>query len=147
MSTDLYGLRVLAKKEKEVTLQVFLLYYDWDTIPSSKDFFLSCFWDEADTRFGGGGPLGDAVSVEEICSEEFRLENGDKYIEEVEELSRLNYPIQPGVELATFYYERDGKWQDEDKLAQVMFRVKVTDPKWIQHLEVGMSWATTSYGI
>lgn len=147
MSTDLYGLRVLKKKEKEVTLQVFLLYYDWDTIPKSKDFFLSCFWDEADTRFGGGGPLGDAISVEEICSDEFRLENADKYIEEVKELSRLNYPIQPGADLATFYYERDGKWQDEDKLAQVTFLVKVTDPKWIEHLEVGMSWPTTSYGI
>lgn len=147
MSTDLYGLRVLEKKESEVTLQVFLLYYDWDNIPDSKDFFLSCLWDEADTRFEGGGPLGDAISVEEICSEEFLLKNSDKYIESVETLSSLNYPIKPGDVHETFYYEREGKWQDEDKLAQVTYLVRVTDPKWIQHLEIGMSWPTASYGI
>ena len=147
MSTDLYGIRVLAKEASTVTLKVFLVYYDWDHIPESKDFFLSVLWDEADTRFGGGGPLGDAITVPEICDEKFRLEHAGTYVAQVEKLGSANYPITDKKELATFYYERDGKWENEDKLAQVDFKITVTDPKWIAHLEPGMSWGTTSYGI
>lgn len=55
MSTDLYGIRILNKKAWQVTVKVFLLYYDWDIIPQSKDFFLYAFWYQADTPFGKGG--------------------------------------------------------------------------------------------
>lgn len=147
MSTDLYGIRVLEKTDTQVKLKVFLVYYDWDYIPSSNDFFLMVLWDEADTRFDGGGALGDKVSVDEICDEAYRLKNADKFIKEIKTLESLNYPIEDLSQYATFYYERDGKWQDEDKLAQVDFLITVTDPKWIEHLKVGMSWATTAYAI
>ena len=147
MSSDLYGIRVLAKEASTVTLKVFLVYYDWDHIPESKDFFLSVLWDEADTRFGGGGPLGDAITVPEICDEQFRLYHADAYVAKVEQIGSANYPITHKEKLSTFYYERDGKWENEDKLAQVDFRITVTDPKWIEHLQPGMSWGTTSYGI
>ncbi|MEO5584314.1 MAG: hypothetical protein ABIQ75_02575 [Flavobacteriales bacterium] len=147
MSTDLYGIRVLAKEGPTVTLKVFLTYYDWDQIPYSKDFFLMVLWDEADTRFGGGGPLGDAITVPQICDEKFRLEHAGAYVESVDTISCANYPITNKEHLATFYYEREGRWENEDKLAQVDYKITVTDPKWIEHLEPGMSWGTTAYGL
>ncbi|MEO7080568.1 MAG: hypothetical protein ABIY71_03535 [Flavobacteriales bacterium] len=147
MSTDLYGIRVLAKERSTVTLKVFLVYYDWDHIPDSKDFFLMVLWDEADTRFGGGGPLGDAITVPQICDEKFRLAHADTYVERIEKIGSANYPITNKEELATFYYEREGRWENEDKLAQVDFKITVTDPKWIAHVEPGMSWGTTAYGL
>lgn len=147
MSSDLYGIRVLAKEASTVTLKVFLVYYDWDHIPASKDFFLSVLWDKADTRFGGGGPLGDAVTVDQICDDQFRLDHAGTYVASVEQIGSANYPITNKEKLSTFYYERDGKWANENKLAQVDFRITVTDPKWIEHLQPGMSWGSTSYGI
>ena len=147
MSTDTYGIRVLGKEASTVTLKVFLVYYDWDQIPYSKDFFLMVLWDQADTRFGAGGPLGDAITVPQICSEKFRLEHASEYVESVDTIDCMNYPITNKEELATFYYEREGRWENEDKLAQVDFKITVTDPKWIAHLKPGMSWGTTAYGL
>lgn len=147
MSTDLYGIRVLAKKGPTVTLKVFLVYYDWDQIPDSKDFFLMVLWDKADTRFGGGGPLGDAITVSQICSESFRMAQAPAYVANVEKIGSANYPVTNREELSTFYYEDEGRWENEDRLAQVDFLVTVTDPKWIEHLQPGMSWGSTAYGI
>lgn len=147
MSTDTYGIRVLGKEGATVTLKVFLVYYDWNTIPDTEDFFLSVLWDQADTRFDKGGPLGDTITVKQICSDDFRLEHAQEYIASVEVIGSKNYPIKDKTDLETFYYEREGRWKDEDKLAQVDFKITVTDPKWIAHLEPGMSWGTTAYGI
>ncbi len=148
MSTDLYGIRVLSKEKKEVKFQVFVVYYDIHDLPSeNKGFFLGVLWDQADTRFGSGGPLGDEISVNQICDEKFVLNNADKYIESVKLIETKNCPFNPKNNYSTFYYERNGKWKDEEKLIQGIYKVNVFDEKWIQHLEIGMSWGTTFYEI
>src|SRR5688500_12316708 len=118
MSTYYYGIRVIEKENTQVKLKVFLVYYDWDYIPNSKDFFLSILWDYADTRFYDGGPLGNEINADQIGDAEYRLKNADKFIKEVREVASLNLPIDDLSKYSTFYYEMDGKWQDEDKLAQ-----------------------------
>ena len=144
MSTDLYRIRVLAlePEQRKILFRVFLVYYDWEGVPTDPSFFLRILWDEADTRFGKGGPLGDEINVEQFCSEAFIDANTHRYVERVTKLSRRNDPLPAGESRPTFVYEG---FKDEDQLTQGDYEVIVTDVKWMAHLKVGQTWQTTSY--
>ncbi len=152
MSTDLYGIRVLevAPAEKRARLRVFVVYYDvayksHQPLPNDLSFFLRILWDKADTRFGGGGPLGDEVSVDDICDEGYVDRNARRFVERAVGLEARNYPVKDWSGFKDFYYENNGKWVDEEKLVQADYDVFVTDPKYLAHLRKGLSWGTTSY--
>lgn len=152
MSTDLYGVRVLAvaPDEARVRLRVFVVYYDTayeshQPLPEDPSFFLRVLWDEGDTRFGGGGPIGDEISVGQICDEAWVDQQTHRFVERLEQLDSRNHPVSDFSKYADFYYERGGGWQDEDLLVQADYDVWVTDQRWLEHLDEGMSWGTTSY--
>lgn len=144
MSTDLYRIRVLAldPEHRKVKLRVFLVYYDWSGVPTDPSFFFRILWDEADTRFGGGGPLGDEVSVEKYLDEEWVNDNTHHFVERVTRLSRRNDPMPEDKKPPTFIYSG---FKEEDILTQGDYEVIVTDPRWMAHLKVGQTWQTTSY--
>ncbi len=152
MSTDLYGIRVLntKKSENKVVVKVFVVYYDVHfkshrPLPKDHSFFLTILWDEGDTRFGKGGPIGDEISVDQICDETWVDNNTFRFIKNVEQLTTANFPIKDYTGYADFYYERNGAWEHEDKLVQATYEIEVTDAKYIDHLSSGMSWGTTAY--
>lgn len=162
MSTDLYGVRVLALPggEQRVRLRVFTVYYDIfsgddgqveriEPLPPPDDasFFLRILWDEGDTRFGGGGPIGDAITVDQICDESWVDANTARFIARVHQLAVRNSPPrqQDWPRIRPFHYERGGRWDDEDLLVQADYDLLVSDRQWIGHLTEGQSWGTTSY--
>ena len=144
MSTDLYRVRVLDldPTQRKVTFRVFLVYYDWSGVPTDPSFFFRILWDEADARFGGGGPLGEEVDVRHYLDEAWVNENTQRFVERVTRLSLRNDPLPAGKPPPTFVY--DG-YSNEDGLTQGDYEVIVTDPRWITHLKVGQTWQTTSY--
>ncbi|HEY0136121.1 MAG TPA: hypothetical protein VGB85_18670 [Nannocystis sp.] len=144
MSTDLYRVRVLDldPTQRKVTFRVFLVYYDWSGVPTDPSFFFRILWDEADARFGGGGPLGEEVDVRHYLDEAWVNENTQRFVERVTRLSLRNDPLPAGKTPPTFVY--DG-YTDEDSLTQGDYEVIVTDARWIAHLKVGQTWQTTSY--
>jgi len=152
MSTDLYGIRVLATnpKEQKVTIKVFVVYYDpaaqnHQPLPKDPSFFLRILWDKGDTRFGKGGPIGDEISVNQIGDEKWVDKNTFRFIKNVDQIATANFPLEDYTNYADFYYERNGSWEDEDKLVQATYEIEVTDSKYLAHLSTGMSWGTTSY--
>ena len=144
MSTDLYRVRVLDldPTQRKVTFRVFLVYYDWSGVPTDPSFFFRILWDEADARFGGGGPLGEEVDVRHYLDEAWVNANTHRFVERVTRLSLRNDPLPPGKSPPTFVY--DG-YSNEDSLTQGDYEVIVTDPRWLAHLKVGQTWQTTSY--
>lgn len=152
MSTDLYGIRVLNTKPEtcKVTVKVFVVYYDvsfknHQPLPKDHSFFFRILWDKGDTRFGAGGPIGEEVTVDQKCDEVWVDNNSFRFIKNVEQLSTMNFPVEDYSGYADFYYERNGVWEDEDKLVQATYEIEVTNAKYIKHLREGMSWGTTSY--
>jgi hypothetical protein len=152
MSTDLYGIRVLktAPQEKKVTVRVFVVYYDvsyknHQPIPKDHSFFLRILWNKGDTRFGKGGPIGNEINVDQILDESWVDANTYQFIEKVEQLSQSNFPVDDYSAYQNFYYERNGTWENEEKLVQADYDVYVTEVKYMQHLSDGMSWGTTAY--
>ncbi|GAA3753862.1 hypothetical protein GCM10022225_43270 [Plantactinospora mayteni] len=156
MSTDLYGLRVLdvAPDELRVSFRVFVVYYDTGgkthaPIPDDPSFFLHELWGAQ--RFEPvttPHPL-RMVSVKQILDEDWSAANAHRYVRRVDRVATRNHPVADDdwAHLHDFYYERAGGWSDEDLLVQADFDVWVTDPRWLETLTPGRSWATTSYPI
>lgn len=152
MSTDLYGVRILDTKPEEKTFKVkiFVVYYDvayksHQPIPEDYSFFFRILWDKGDVRFEKGGSIGREVTVDEFLDESWVDKNTFKFIENVELLSTANFPVNDFTSFSDFYYENDGIWEDEEKLVQAIYEIKVTDKKYLEHLKTGMSWGTIAY--
>ncbi|MDA2813233.1 tetratricopeptide repeat protein [Nocardiopsis sp. RSe5-2] len=155
MSTDLFGVRVLDldPERRRVRFRVFVTYYEpsWgtgDLLPDHPTFFCRLLWEAAERftphRFG---PMTDVVTIDEFLDEWWVECNTHRFVVGVERVAERNHPVDDDDfdRLAMFYYERDGGWQDEERLAQADYDVHVTDARWIESLRIGQSWGTTSY--
>ncbi|MFD1547083.1 WD40 repeat domain-containing protein [Nonomuraea guangzhouensis] len=151
MSTDLYGARVLdvADDRRSVRLRVFVVYNEPSIdggfpLPDDAVFFLRLLWDFADAEYGAPRPLARAFGHEPLMDEAWVAVNSRWFIEGVDRLSTRNHPMtdEQWDTLAMFYRLRDGGWQDEDQLVQGDYVVRVTDPRWIDGLELGDTCST-----
>jgi WD40 repeat protein len=150
MSTDLYGIRVLAlePERREVTLKVFVVYYDthsktYPPLPDEPGFFLHVLWQQGRWEH----PVGEAITVDQILDEDWVNVHSRWFIAKAERTSTANYPPRDEdfERLHDFYYERVGGWKDEELLIQAEYDVRVTDPRWLEQLSVGDAWGTASY--
>jgi hypothetical protein len=67
-----------------------------------------------------------------FLDEDYVHRHTHRFVERVARVTTRNYPVGQGdFEPATFYYHRDGGWQDEDKLTQRDYDVWVTDARWL----------------
>ncbi|TDE33429.1 hypothetical protein E1295_38190 [Nonomuraea mesophila] len=155
MSTDLFGVRVLDldHERRRVRFRVFVVYYEpsWgtdDLLPNDPSFFFRLLWEGADGIRGHNyGPLADLVGVDEFCDEAWVVRHTRLFVSGVHRVTTRNHPLDSDAwdRLAMFYYVRDGRWRDEDLLAQGDYDVEVTDPRWLAPLRLGQSWGTGSY--
>lgn len=151
--TELYGIRVMALEPERlrVRFRVFVTYYDADDydealLEGDSSFFLRVLWDEADTRFGDGGPLGEHVTMDEILDEDWVDSNTWRFVERYEAVMSKNVPFTKAdvADMSTIYF--DLSWfSDEESLVQTDYDVWVTDPRWLAHLSPGQQWTTASY--
>lgn len=151
MSTDLYGVRILAvdKPNRKVRLQLIVTYYDVSSRyhePLLKDI-TGFFRVLADNSIGGYGdsPLAKEVTTDEYCDEKWVKANAHRYIQKIELLGKKNQPLRAYKGLSDFYYLRDGQWKDEERLVQGQYEITVTDEKYLAHLKEGYAWGTTAY--
>ncbi|MFJ2203286.1 tetratricopeptide repeat protein [Streptomyces violaceusniger] len=155
MSTDLFGVRVLDldHERRRVRFRVFVVYYEpsWGTgelLPDDPSFFFRVLWEAAENftphRYG---PLTDVVTLDEFLDEGWVESNTHRFVAGVERVAVRNHPVsdEDFERLATFYYEREGGWPNEEQLAQGDYDVHVTDARWLESLRVGQSWGTTNY--
>ncbi|MFF2845687.1 WD40 repeat domain-containing protein [Streptomyces sp. NPDC058001] len=158
MSTDMYGVRVLHvdPDQLRVVLQVFVVYYDTGSrthipLPGEEPGVFLHFLHQSASGYPSGdkrnGPLGKALSVDDILNYEWVDTHARRFISDVRCVETLNDPPteEQWEELHDFYYERGGTWQDEELLIQGEYEIRVTDRKWLQHLSEGQSWATASF--
>ncbi|MGK5552231.1 WD40 repeat domain-containing protein [Actinomadura kijaniata] len=152
MSTDLFGVRVLGvdPDRREVRFRVFVVHYDTgvrshiDLPGRERAFFLGLLWESG--RWGH--PIGEAtIGVDQILDDDWCGANARWFVADVERTAVRNDP--PDAEgwesLHDFYYERDGRWADEERLVQADYTVRVTHERWIEHLREGDAWGTTKY--
>lgn len=113
MSTDLYGVRVLASDlaERRLRLRVFVVNYDKDArqyppLPDDASFFFRVLH----SRANNASSMAQAVSTEQILDEAFVDANAWRHVERVERVETLNEPVDWTRGYEDFYYEREGGW-------------------------------------
>lgn len=132
-----YEVRVLdlAPDLRWARFRIFVVDYDaerrWHAeLPGDAGFFLALLWEGAD----GGGPIGDAVTWRELEDDGWLAVNARWFVEGVERLAVRNHPLS------------DEDWahldaaDDEDRLVQADYEVRVTDPRWLERLRPGQRW-------
>jgi hypothetical protein len=153
MSTDLYGIRVMAldPRRRRVRLRVFVTYYDADEydqalLDGDPSFFLRVLWDEADTRPEDGAPLRERVSLDEILDEDWVDGNTWRFVARYEVVASKNVPFTRTDIAGLPARSYDLHWfTGEESLVQTDYDVWVTDPRWLAHLSLGRNWTTSSY--
>lgn len=161
--TDLYAVRVLAidPPVRRIQLRVTVVYYDigeHQPLPDDASFYLRLF---------EGGPLGEAITLEQYADEAWVDANTRWYVANVDRIATRNVPFTGEVEgrLSEWLEGIDGgfPWEDGKKFHEMSpgsaahmrrsesvrvgadYDVVVTDSRWIEHLGVGDWWRTTSY--
>lgn len=147
--TSLCALRVLAlaPERREARLRVFVLIYDngyHDPLPDDPSFFLRALHDDAE-----GHPLGERVTVDQILDEDWVDAETWRFIESAELRASRNDPLSPQAwaELPRSFPRNQGEgcFADEDLMVQGDFDVRVTDARWLAHLDLGTCWETAAY--
>jgi len=156
MSTDLYGIRVLdvVPGESRARFRVFVVYYDTEDrshapLPDDPSFFFRALWEAAQDRPATSSPSMRAIDLDEAGDPWWIAANSHRYVRRTTRIAARNHPVADDgwARLHDFYYERDGRWRDEDLLVQADYDVEVTDPRWLEPLSPGYSWATASYAV
>ncbi|QFG19866.1 hypothetical protein [Actinomadura sp. WMMB 499] len=155
MSTDLYGARVLdvAPGAARARFRIFVVYYDVacrDHAPlpdGDVGFFFRLLWEAAHDRPITEWHALQAVPLDDFLEPEWVNANAHRYVTRVERVAVRNHPVGDDAwdGLHDFHYEHDGGWAGEELLVQADYDVHVTDPRWLDSLEAGYSWGTTSY--
>jgi hypothetical protein len=71
-------------------------------------------------------PLGDAITYKQVGDEDYAAEHAKDFIESVD--------VQP-----------DDLPDELPEDTEAHYAIKVTDPKWIEHLEPGKTWRSAAY--
>ncbi|WP_026411324.1 WD40 repeat domain-containing protein [Actinomadura oligospora] len=137
--TDLYGARVLALSPDRlrVRLRIFVVHYDETELPDDPVLILRILWDGAQ-----GGPLAEHLEHYELLDEGWIGVNTRWFVQGYERLVTRNQD----TDLADYEGElENGGWPEENRLLQADYEITVTDPRWLDHLSLGTSWASGWY--
>jgi hypothetical protein len=146
MST-LFKVRLEKKEGVSCLIRLYIIHPDQSQFYSSKSFVLQLIWDATQSSNLAAGelsPLALAIDVNKIGDPGYVLKHQDNYVELVRNLEFMNYPRSVDFEKMTSE-EFDKYWEDEDGLPQAVLLIKVTDPRWIAHLSIGMVWETSAF--
>ncbi|WP_405610317.1 WD40 repeat domain-containing protein [Streptomyces sp. NBC_01508] len=149
-----YGVRVLDLQpdRRRVRFRVFVVDYDvgrrWHAeLPTDPGFFMQLLWESAE---GHKGPLRRVGTWQELDDDGWLAVNTRWFVEGLERVAVHNHP--PSDEdwehinaLQGRMRERDDAWPDEDRLVRADYEVRVTDPRWLEHLAPGLSWQSGYY--
>lgn len=166
----LWKAEVLTKQPDMVELRVRQIHPDSGTFEHDKVFALRLIYDETFT-YGPGlarqirGPLGEAISLEQTSNAAYMAAHADRFIRRVEVRDVSGPPldldaararidrevasagIAPGGPGWDDAWEKSWRelWHDAARLPAAIYRIEVTDPRWLEHLAPGQVWESAAY--
>ena len=166
----LWHAEVLAKQPDAVELRVRQIHPDSGGFEAGKGFALRLIYDETFGYGPGGareirGPLGEAISLEQTFDAAYLAAHVDRFVREVELRDVSGPPLdldaaraQVDREVASAGFVRGGSgwdaawdkawgalWRDAARLPTAIYRIEVTDPRWLEHLAPGQAWESAAY--
>lgn len=167
----LWSAQVAARDNQRVVIELRAIHPDAGEFPTSKKFALRLIYDEA-YGFAPGlvresrGPLGDAVSLEQLHDDAFLDASVDRFIARVQLGNLRNAPLD--VEALRADIDRqliargvrredrpvwrdawselwDAFWSDPARQPAATYDIEVTDPRWLAHLQPGSAWESAAF--
>ncbi len=140
----LFDIEVLEKTGNTVKLKLYIIHPDQYWFYESKSFALQLIWDLSKATKNDRNPLLEEISKEKILNVKWVIDNQDKYIESIKILETLNYPIEIDYSRMS-EQEFDKHWENKKELAQAIYLITVSDPRWIEHVYLGLKYDTAAY--
>lgn len=169
--SELWSAEVVSKSGVHIVILLRAIHPDSGSFGKSKKFVFRLLYDLA-FDYGPGlvletrGPLGEVVALERLSDDDFLEENVDRYVSqvviedirnapfEVDELrSRIDRQLiasglAPDDQTswnAAWNARWQAFWEDHEGLPTATYKIDVTDPRWIAHLERGSRWESAAY--
>ena len=145
--SELFRVEVLRVAENTVTLQLVIIHPDQQRFYTTRSFALQLLWEPTHLSYQQAGKtvyqhdpsaLGQALTVENIQDRDFVLAQQAEFIAAVALLETINYP-------ADNYPSSEVDWDDVATLPRAVLEITVTEPRWIAHLQAGMTWDSAAY--
>ena len=168
--SDLWSIEVVNRGERWIDLRVTQRHPDAGAMPVDKQFVLSLLLDEAyghDEKWRriATSPLGEQFPVEAYWDAEVVMARQDEFIESVrlyrqvnapfheeaahaavdERVLRKNIPRDSDDWESAWENEWRAYWSDPARVPSATYRISVTAPKWIDHIEPGMRFDSASW--
>jgi hypothetical protein len=167
----LWDVEVLRLEGRDVRLLVRVIHPDSGDFPETKEFALRLLYDES-FEYGPAltrvplGPLGAALSVEEVNDRGFLARNVGRFVLSVAVVERRNAPLDLEETRRLIDEElsarglrpEDGRawksaWEDEwkefwsrtERLPSATYDITVTDADWLAHLSASRKWESAAF--
>ena len=158
MATMINGIRILEKKEEFLIFTTYLLYIDFSSLPKTHGFGLMVLCDSGNEAndfkesvlykdlLENKSLLQGYKDVNEAMMENY--EGAKKYISELTVYDFKNFPLTDTfTQHKKLWHELNMEtktFENETYLPQATYKLKVTDKKWLEHIEPGEVWETTT---
>lgn len=167
----LWDVEVLRLEGQNVRLLVRVIHPDSGDFPDTKEFALRLLYDES-FEYGAGpgrvprGPLGRALSVDEVSDRAFLARNVGRFVLSAAVVGRRNAPLdlektRRSIDdelLARGLRPEDERawksaWEDEwikfwsrtELLPSATYDIEVTHADWLAHLSPGQRWESAAF--
>lgn len=169
MST-LWNVKVVELGGPRVGLRVWLVHPDAGPFSQSAVFALRLLYDEAweynvQMERVARGPLGEEITPDNIEDARWMRANAGRFIADVALVEELRAPLDEqaihrriesalrerglGPGDATWAQDKRAAWnvfwRDPDNLPEALYRITVTDPRWLAHLAPDQTWRSAAY--
>jgi hypothetical protein len=134
--TDYYRVEALAVERDTADLHVTVIH-PGANFPRAKNFALKLLWDARDLE---PGDIYSAISSDQIVDEEWVVAAAPQFISSVEIVSG-----GPDTLTLQSVLDEDDENADAEAPGTAVYRVRVTAPKWLSHVQTGMTWASAAY--
>lgn len=144
MSSMIHGIRILAKNDRTLTFKTYLIYSDWNSLPRTHGFGLLVLEDRARESDHEHCALAQEMKQYDFIEDNYA--QARKIVSKMEVSDFQNFPLTDEFMERTWHYidGTTGKFHAEEFLPQAVYTLEVTDAKWLEHMQVGDVWETTS---
>lgn len=128
--------------QQSCKLRLYIIHPDQEYFYADTVFALRVLWERADEI--GEAPLTQEMTYEQVFDDDWAWANSERYVAEVDYLESRNYPRSVNFTEMT-EAEFEAYWQDDESLPQALLIISVTEPRWLQHVQIGDRWEATAY--
>lgn len=147
MCRNNFAVRVLEKRGAHLKLELTIIRSGQEEFYCAKNVGLQLIYNIDSRRHEAkllASALGTQVTPERIVDRPWLLANAPRFIEDIQIDEKTSFPDDVYLDELS-EDELEDLWKDRSKLPKAIYSIRVTDPRWIEHLRTGQRWDAGVY--